>query len=256
MQICAVPHGSGTKPCLTFKGLLNGDYRMNNDRQTQQDVMNELRADPTVNAAHIGITVNNNIVTLSGHVANFFEKWNVENAAQRVKGVQGISIEIDVSLPKDRERTDEDIARTVQSLLGWSSAIPGDSIKVMVENGWVTLRGEVDWKYQRDIAHQVVAGLIGVKGVTDNIALKTVGLSEKIKEQIDESLKRLSVIDANKISVKVSGNQVTLEGSIGSMLERDLIRRAAWTTQGVHFLIDRMKFVSPKENRFVRGTIF
>lgn len=228
---------------------------MNIDRIIQQDVLNELTADPTVNAEHIGVAVNNHIVTLTGHVGSFYEKWKAEKAAQRVKGVQGLTVEIEVDVPSDQHRTDGDIARTVQSLLSWNTAIPKDAIKVMVEKGWVTLRGEVIWNYQREIAHKVVAGLSGVKGITDHITLKPIVTGEKIKERIDEALRRMAMIDASKVSVKVSGNQVTLEGAITNLAERDVIRNAVWATSGVHFVVDRLKFEPAQKNHVTRPYI-
>ncbi len=228
---------------------------MNIDRKIQQDVLNELTADPAVNAEHIGVTVCNHIVTLTGHVDSFYEKWAAEKATQRVTGVQGLAIEIDVNIPRDRHRNDEDIARMVQSLLSWNTAIPKDTIKVMVEKGWVTLSGEVGWNYQREIAHKAVAGLAGVNGITDQITLIPMVTGEKIKERIEEALKRMAVLDASKVNVKVAGNQVTLEGCINNLSEREVIRRAIWATRGVHFLIDHLRFESPQKNQPMRAPI-
>ena len=215
---------------------------MNSDRQLQQDVLNELTADPSVNAEQIGVSWNGGIVRLNGKVGSLFEKWQAEKAAQRVAGVQGLTVDIDVILPSDRERADEDIARSAQTVLGWNIAIPHDSIKVMVENGWVTLRGELGWNFQREAAKKVVSELIGVKGVTDQIVLKPHVSDVHVKDQIDEALRRQALTDANNISVKVEGNTVTLEGTVSNWAERDVIRHAIWSTAGVQELVDKTQY--------------
>ncbi len=215
---------------------------MNNDRQLQQDVFNELTADPSVNAEKIGVSVSGGIVTLSGKVESFYEKWQAEKAAQRVLGVQGLTVAMDVAIPSNRQRTDEDIARSAQTVLGWNAALPADSVKVMVENGWVTLRGELGWNFQREIAEKVVAELIGVKGVTDQIDLKPHVSGEHVKDQIDAAIRRQAVMDAQKISVKVDGGQVTLEGTVSNWAERDVIKHAAWSTAGVQALVDKLQY--------------
>jgi osmotically-inducible protein OsmY len=218
---------------------------MNIDRKIQLDVLNELSADPSVNAKHIGVAVNTCVVTLTGHVDSFYEKWKAEKAAQRVAGVQGLVVEIEVLVPGDRQRTDEDIARSVQMVLGLNAALPKDAIKVMVEKGWVTLRGELAWNFQREIAHKAVVGLSGVRGISDDIALKPVVSGANIKVRIEEALKRQASLDAQKISVKVSGNRVTLDGAVSNWTERNVIRHVVWATGGVQFLADNMRYEGP-----------
>jgi osmotically-inducible protein OsmY len=215
---------------------------MNPDRKIQQDVLNELIADPAVNAAHIGVAVDGHIVTLTGHVCSYFEKFRAEKAAKRVVGVQGLVMEIGVKIPGEKQRSDEDIVGIILSVLAWNSAIPKDGIKVMVEKGWVTLRGHVAWNYQRQIIHQAIVGVTGVKGITDHMILKPEVSGIHIKDRIDEALKRQAVLDASKISVKVDGSQVTLEGSVSNWNERHVIREVVWSTGGVEFLVDRMRY--------------
>lgn len=215
---------------------------MKSDQQLQKDVLSELASDPAINSARIGVEVNNGIVTLNGKVESFYEKWQAERAAQRVLGVQGLTVDLDVKIPSDRQRSDEDIARAAQTALGWNAAIPRDSVKVMDENGWVTLRGDLGWNFQREIARKVVAELIGVIGVSDQIHLKPHVSSVHVKDQIDEALRRQAVLDAKKVSVIVDGSKVTLEGSVSNWAERDVIRHAVWSTTGVQSLIDNMKY--------------
>jgi osmotically-inducible protein OsmY len=215
---------------------------MKSDQQLQKDVLSEIATDPAINSAHIGVEVNNGIVTLTGKVESFYEKWQAERAAQRVLGVQGLTVDLDVKIPSDRQRSDEDIARAAQTALGWNAAIPRDSVKVMVENGWVTLRGDLGWNFQREIARKVVSELIGVIGVSDQIHLKPHVSSVHVKDQIDEALRRQAVLDAKRVSVIVDGSKVTLEGSVSNWAERDVIRHAVWSTTGVQSLIDNMKY--------------
>ncbi len=215
---------------------------MNTDRQLQHNVLSELSADPSVNAEHIGVQVNGSVVTLTGKVDSYYEKWKAEKAAQRVSGVQGLTVELEVKIPNDRHRTDEDLARSIKTLLGWNTAIPKDAVKVMVEAGWVTLSGSVHWNYQREIAHKLVTGLTGVRGITDHIVLKPAVSGASIKDHIDEALKRQAILDAKKVFVKVDGNQVTLEGSVSNWVERDVIRHVVWATSGVQFLVDHMRY--------------
>ena len=214
------------------------------DRQIQQNVLNELTADPSVNAEHIGVAVNGGIVTLTGKVGSYFEKWNAEKAAQRVLGVQGLTVQIEVNILGDHRRTDEDIARSIHTVLAWNTAIPKDMIKVMVENGWVSLSGAVPWNYQRETAHKLVVGLTGVKGITDNIIIKPSVSGASIKDHIDEALKRQAILDAKKVFVKVDGNQVTLEGTVSHWAERDVIKNVVWATAGVQYLVDHMRYES------------
>lgn len=215
---------------------------MNDDRQLQQDVLQELAADPSVNAEKIGVSVNGGIVTLSGKVESFYEKWQAEKAAQRVLGIQGLTVAMDVAIPSNRQRTDEDIARSAQTVLGWHAALPKDSVKVMVENGWVTLRGELGWNFQREIAEKIVSELIGVKGVTDQIDLKPHVSGAHVKDHIDAAIRRQAVIDAEKITVHVEGGKVTLEGTVSNWAERDVIKHAVWSTAGVRALVDKLQY--------------
>jgi osmotically-inducible protein OsmY len=215
---------------------------MNDDRRLQQEVLNELTADPSVNAEKIGVSVSGGIVTLTGKVESFYEKWQAEKAAQRVLGVQGLTVAMDVAIPSDRQRTDEAIARSVQTVLGWNAAIPKDSVKVMVENGWVTLRGELGWNFQREMAEKIVTELIGVRGVTDQIDLKPHVCGEHVKDQIDAAIRRQAVMDAQKITVKVDGGKVMLEGTVSNWAERDVIKHAVWSTAGVQALVDKMQY--------------
>ena len=207
---------------------------MKTDMQLQQDVLAELKWEPSVNAAHIGVEVKDGIVTLAGHVDSYAEKHHAEKAAQRVAGVKALAIEMDVTLPGTAVRSDADIARSAENVLQWMTYVLNDSIKVQVEKGWVTLSGEVEWQYQRHAATAAVHYLMGVTGVSNQIAIKPRVSEFAVKADIEAALKRRAHADANNISVNVKGHNVTLTGSVHSWAERDVASYAAWGTTGVH----------------------
>ena len=208
-------------------------YTVKTDAQVQQDVIAELKWEPSVNATDIGVEVKGGVVTLAGHVDSFAAKWNAERAAQRVSGVQALAVEMDVKLSGSAKRSDADIARSVENTLQWTVYLPKDAVKVMVENGWVTLSGQVDWAYQRDSAAQAVRYLMGVTGLSNDIGLKVSVSPGSVKSDIEAALKRRAHSDTNDISIEVHGTDVTLAGKVHSWSERNLARDAAWCTPGV-----------------------
>jgi len=213
---------------------------MKNDTQIQKDVIAELNWEPSINPTDIGVEVKDGIVTLTGHVGSYAEKLNAEKSAQRVAGVKALAVELDVTLPGISKRTDADIARTVENVLQWTTYLPKDAIKVMVENGWITLSGEVDWSYQRATAVSAVRYLMGVTGVSDNITIRPSVSSNTVKSDIEDALKRRAIVDANNISVEVHGEDVTLSGRVHSWSERHLATHSAWCTPGVKTVKDKM----------------
>ncbi len=220
---------------------------MKTDSQLQQDVMAELKWEPSVHAAQIGVEVKDGVVSLSGEVSSYVEKWNVESAAQRVSGVDALAVEITVKLSEFGKRTDADIARSAESILSWSSTIPAGAVKVLVEGGWLTLSGEVEWQYQRQDAAKSVRYLSGVIGVSNQIAIKTTvspaPSASVVKSEIEAALKRRAVADANSITVGVAAGDVTLTGTVHSWAERELARRSAWASPGVNKVVDKMAIV-------------
>jgi osmotically-inducible protein OsmY len=215
---------------------------MKTDAQVQHDVTEELHWEPSVNATNIGVTVKSGVVTLAGHVGSYSEKRNAERAAQRVTGVTALAIEIDVKLLDSSKRTDAEIAGSVKNILEWSAHLPDDSVKVMVEGGFITLSGEVNWEYQRRSAADIVRNLLGVTGVSNQIAIKPKVSMIAIKSDIETALKRRAKRDAEGISVEVRGSDVTLTGTIHSWAERELAKHSAWSTPGVLNVVDNMKF--------------
>jgi osmotically-inducible protein OsmY len=213
---------------------------MKTDSQLQQDVSAELKWEPSVHAARIGVEVKNGVVTLAGQVDSYSEKWSAERAAQRVAGAKAMTTELKVHLTGLSKRTDADIAQAVENVLEWTSSMPAGTIQVMVEGGWVTLSGDVDWQYQRQAATDSVRHLMGVTGVSDQIGLNPSVTASAVKSDIEAALKRTSMADAGTISVAVQGSDVTLSGTVHSWHERDTATNSAWATPGVRKVVDMM----------------
>ena len=213
---------------------------MKTDSELQLDVIAELKWEPSVDASKIGVEVKDGVVTLAGHVGSYAEKWHAERAAQRVQGVKALAVEMDIVLAGLSTRSDADIARTVEHALEWVSYLPKNSIKVMVEGGWVTLTGEVQWDYQRQIALSAVRYLMGVKGVSDTIIIKSATRSGAVKADIEAALKRRTNGNAGNVSVDVRGGDVTLSGTVHNWWERELARESAWSAPCVHHVVDKM----------------
>jgi osmotically-inducible protein OsmY len=213
---------------------------MKSDSQLQQDVMAELKWEPSVHGAQIGVEVKDGVVTLSGHVSSFLEKWHAEQAAMRVSGVGAVAIDMDVKLTELGQRNDEDIARTVKSALEWMTPAANSRIQVMVEKGWITLTGEVDWQYQRVAAADAIRHLVGVTGLSNQLGVKSKVKLAIVKQEIEAALTRHARADAKKIDVQVDGTSVTLSGVVESWGERQSAIHAAWCATGVWNVKDNL----------------
>lgn len=214
---------------------------MKTDSQLQQDIRAELAWDPAVNATQIGVAVKDGVVSLTGQVDSFIEKWHAERAAQGVSGVNALAVSIDVRLPGSSKRSDTDIARTAENVLACMSQLPHDAIKIMVEGGWVTLSGEVDWEFQRQSATAAVRYLMGTTGVSDQIVLRPHATAIVVKSDIESALLRSAGGGTHQITVAVTGNQVTLDGTVSSWAQRESARHAAWGTPGVRSVVDHIR---------------
>jgi len=211
---------------------------MTEDRKLQESVLAELSWEPSLIAAHIGVTARDGVVTLTGHVANFAEKRAAETAAGRVKGVAAVAEEIEVRLSDDRRRGDEEIATAALELLAWDVSVPRDAIKVKVEKGWITLTGQVDRHFQRDAAEQNVRRLFGVLGVSNETTIKPTPNLTGISEDITQALHRSWLFDPNTISVTSDGGKVRLAGSVRSPSERAQALATAWAAAGTTAVVN------------------
>lgn len=210
------------------------------DSQLRQDIIDELDFDPSINGEHIGVAVDKNVVTLSGHVGSYAEKLAALAAVRRVKGVHAIAENIDVRYPYENKTADDQIAKRASDILNWDIQVPND-IDVLVQDGWVTLSGNVDWYYQKTAATDDVRKLSGVRGVTNKITVKPRVDSTNVKSKIESALKRHAEVEAKAIRVTVqNGNKVVLEGKVDNWDERRAVETAAWSAAGVGAVEDRL----------------
>jgi len=211
------------------------------DEEIQRDVLNELKFEPRVQPNEVGVVVKDGVVTLTGWVDSYAKKWAAEEAAHRVRGVLAVANDIEVRLPTSAERTDPDIAAAAVRALEWDAAIPVDKLDITVSKGWVTLRGEVEWQYQKQDAERVVRRLQGVRGVSNLIVVRPRLSPTELKEKIEQALVRTAELDAQGIQVRVEGSKVILEGKVRSWAERDEAERTAWSAPGVTAVENRIQ---------------
>lgn len=209
------------------------------DKALKKLVQDELDWEPSVDPADIGVTVENGIVRLTGHVPNYSQRVSAENAVKRVKGVRGLVQDLEVRTFPDTY-TDESIATRVANMLDWDVTVPKDAVRVKVDGGYVTLTGQVDWQYQRTAAEHGIRNLAGVRGLSNQIQVKPRVQASDIKRRIENALERQAELDSQRIIVSVEGDKVRLNGKVKAWFERDIAERAVWAAPGVRAVEDHV----------------
>jgi osmotically-inducible protein OsmY len=204
-----------------------------NDLALRRAILDELEFRPQIDAAAIGVAVRDGVVSLTGHVKTFAEKLAVERAVQSLKGVRAIAEELEVKTARDDGVPDDELAARCVDVIRWSAATPDDRIRVKVQQGWVSLEGEVQWQYQKLDAERAVRKLEGVTGIYNMLVVQPRLTADDIKQAIEQALQRNAELDAAHIRVAVDGATVKLEGQVHLWLQRKAAEHAAWAAPGV-----------------------
>lgn len=214
---------------------------MKTDADLKRDVQAELAWDPAVKSTQIGVAVKDGVVTLSGHLETYAEKCAAERALRRVVGVKAIALELDVRLSPEHRRSDTDIANAAEQALKWNTLVPVDQVRVTVDNGWITLQGEVEWDYQRRSVEKAIRPLMGVVGISNELTIKQRVTPAGLQSRIAEALKRQVEREVKHLDIKVQGSTVTLSGTVNSWHERDAAQGVAWSAPGVSAVINELR---------------
>lgn len=217
---------------------------MKTDLEIQNDVMDELKWEPFLNASEIGVAVKNGVVTLSGTVDSYLKKKEAEKAAERVSGVKAVAEDIMVRYTNSVVDNDTDIAHAVVNALKWHSAIKDERMKVKVEDGVVTLDGDVDWAFQKNAAQSQIENLLGVKRINNNLIVKNSMPVKDIKQKIKAAFHRSATIDSEKVNIEITGTKVTLKGTVRSWAEKHDAESAVWAAPGINEVDNQLEVKS------------
>jgi osmotically-inducible protein OsmY len=210
------------------------------DKDLKRHIEDALNWEPSFDAAEIGVSVDNGVVTLRGDVATYAARSTAERVTLAVYGVKAVANDLNVKLPGEYHRTDSDIAQAAVNALQWNTVVPTNRVTVTVSNGWVTLKGNVDWQYQKDAAARAVRDLTGVRGVNNNLTVQPHVQPGEVRDKIESAFKRSAEIDARRINVTATDGKVILSGNVRSWAERQEAERAAWAAPGVTQVDDRL----------------
>jgi len=213
---------------------------MRTDTDVQQDVLEELRWEPSLRNDDIAVAVRAGVITLAGYVDSFLDKWKAERVASRVKGVKAVANDLEVRLPTGSQRTDPEIARAVLDALRWNVWVPDERIRVKIEKGWITLEGETDWYYEREEAERAVRRITGVRGLTNLITVRSRPAPSDVKQRIKDALERGADFDADRITVEVDAEKAILRGTVRAYTEKRDAERAALNAPGVREVDNRI----------------
>lgn len=206
----------------------------------KDDIEEELRWDPKVNAAKITVEVDDGAVSLDGEIDSYAEKWAAEDATKRVNGVRSLAQKLKVKVGHDQERSDAELAAAVLEALRWDVFVP-DAVSAKVLHGVVTLEGQVTWNFQRDAAERSIRYLAGIQSIDNAVTLTPDVSVSQVKEKVQAALRRQASADAATIHVETSGGRVTLTGHASSWQSIEDAASAAWAAPGVTDVVDRVK---------------
>ena len=218
------------------------------DNDIQKDIIAELKTEPNLRDDDIAVGVRDGVVTLAGFVDSYADKWRAERVVSKVRGVKAVVNDVEVKLPSHARRPDPELARAAVNALQWNILVPHDKIQIIVEDGWITLKGEVPWFYQREEAERAVRNLAGVKGVSNLITVALIPTPTDVKQRITESLRRAAQFDADRITVEVQDHRAILRGTVRSYTEMLDAERAARKAPGItevenHLTVDPQAYV-------------
>jgi osmotically-inducible protein OsmY len=217
---------------------------MKSDVHLQRDVLEELDWDPSVDAAQIGVTAHQGLVTLTGHVPVYAEMHMAGEVAKRVHGVRAVANEVEVRPTDVHVRDDEDIASAALHAMEWDTKVPNEHLRITVEQGWITVEGSVEQQFQKQAVDRAIRHLVGTRGVTNSILVAPKQMTSEIKTNIEAAYRRSAVLDSSKLGIDLDDKTVVLTGDVHSHTELEEAERIAWSARGV-FRVQNCLTITP-----------